>query len=132
MLLMVAGSFLTFKAVQSNSAVYGLGEAILMTAAFIVPLWGWSRLTRVLIHYAYTARIPVLIVMYLAFQGKWGTHYDAMPPGFPSKGLATDFLILAVFPQMFLWIAFTVLVGTLSGAITAAIAKGRKPAAQAA
>jgi hypothetical protein len=132
MLLLVAGGYLGFSAVQSNSAVKGLGGLVLFAAAFLVPLKGWTSLTKVLIAYGYAARIPVLVVMFFAFQGKWGTHYDAMPPSFPSKGFAADFLTLAVFPQMFLWIAFTVLVGTLFGAVTAAIAQRRKPAAQAA
>ncbi len=89
-------------------------------------------MAKVLLAYAYAARIPVLVVMFLAFKGSWGTHYDALPPGFVSKGFAADFWNLAVAPQMFLWIAFTVLVGTLFGAVTAAIAQRRKPAAQAA
>jgi len=132
MLLLVGGGFLGFSAFRSNSAVEGLAGVALMAGACIVPLWGWSNLTKVLIAYGYAARIPVLVVMFLAFQGKWGTHYDAAPPGFVSKGFASDFLNLAVFPQMILWIAFTVLVGTLFGAVAAAIAQRRKPAVQAA
>jgi hypothetical protein len=58
--------------------------------------------------------------------------YDALPPGFVSKGFASDFLNLAVFPQLFLWIAFTVLVGTLFGVMATAIFQRRKPATQAA
>jgi hypothetical protein len=132
LLLLVVGGYLGFSALQSNSVVKGLGGVVLFAAAFVVPLWGWSNLTKVLIAYGYAARTPVLIVMFLAFQGKWGTHYDATPPGFVSKGFASDFLNLAFFPQMFLWIAFTVLVGTLFGAVAAAIAQRRKPAVQAA
>lgn len=131
-LLFVAGGFLGASALQSNSAVKGLGSLIFMVGAFVVPFWGWSSFTKVLIAYGYAARIPVLIVMFLAFQGNWGTHYDALPPGVASKGFVSNFLNFAVVPQMFAWIAFTVLVGTLFGAITAAIAKGRKPAVQAA
>ncbi len=132
MVLLVAGGYLGFLAFQSNSAVKGLGAMACMIGAFIVPLWGWSSLTKVLIAYAYAARIPVLIVMFLAFRGHWGTHYDATGPGYVSKGFASDFFNLAFVPQMFMWIAFTVLVGTLFGAITAAVAGRRKPAVQAA
>jgi hypothetical protein len=132
LVLLVAGAFLGFSAFQSNSAVRGLGALVFMAGAIVAPLWGWSSLTKVLVAYAYTARVPVLIVMYLAFQGKWGTHYDALPRGFVSKGFASDLLNLAVFPQMFLWIAFTVLVGTMFGGVAAAIAQRRKPATQAA
>ena len=131
LVLMVGGAVLGGVAFKSGSAIAGIGALVLLVGAFVVPLWGWSSLTKVLIAYGYAARIPVLIVMYFAFQGKWGTHYDALPPGV-SKGFASDFLNFAVFPQMLGWIAFTVLVGTLFGAVAAAIAQRRKPAVQAA
>jgi hypothetical protein len=130
LVLLVSGGYLGFSAFQSNSAVKGLAAAALMAGAFVVPLWGWSSLAKVLLAYAYAARIPVLVVMFFAFRGNWGTHYDALPPGFVSKGFVSDFLNLAVFPQMFLWIAFTVLVGTLFGAVATAIAHRSKPATQ--
>jgi hypothetical protein len=132
LILLVAGGYLGFAAFQSDSALMGIGSVALMVAAIVVQFWGWPSLAKVLVAYAYAARIPVLVVMFLAFKGRWGTHYDALPPDFVSKGFASDFFNLAVIPQMFLWIAFTVLVGTLFGAVTAAIAQRRKPAAQAA
>ena len=128
LVLLVAGGYLGFKAFQTNSAALGIAALVLMAAAFVSQLWGWPSLAKVLLAYGYAARIPVLVVMFLAFKGSWGTHYDALPPDFVSKGFATDFWNLAVAPQMFVWIAFTVLVGTLCGAVTAAIARGRKPA----
>jgi len=132
LVLVVGGGFLGFKAFQSDSAALGIVALLLMVAAIATQFMGWPSLAKVLVAYAYAARIPVLIVMYLAFKGSWGTHYDALPPDFVSKGFATDFWNVAVVPQMFIWIAFTVLVGTLCAAITAAIAQRRKPAAQAA
>jgi hypothetical protein len=132
LLLMVAGGYLGFSAFQSNSAVKGLAGFALMAGAAVVQFWGWPSLAKVLVAYAYAARIPVLVVMFLAFRGHWGTHYDAIPPGFVSKGFASDFLNLAVLPQLVLWIAFTLLVGTLFGAVATAIAQRSKPATQAA
>ena len=132
LLLFVAGAYLGFLAFQSNSPVTGIGALVLMAGAVVVQLWGWPNLSKVLIAYAYAARIPVLVVMFLAFQGKWGTHYDALPPDFVSKGFVSDFFNLAVFPQLVLWIAFTVLVGTLCGAVATAIAHRGKPAGEAA
>ncbi|MFB3924012.1 MAG: hypothetical protein ACE145_20000 [Terriglobia bacterium] len=132
LVLMVAGGFLGFKAFQADSAIMGIGSLVLMVGAIASQFWGWPSLAKVLLAYAYAARIPVLIVMFLAFQGHWGTHYDALPPNFVSKGFATDFWNLAVAPQMFIWPTFTVLVGTLCAGITAAIVLRRKPAAQAA
>ena len=37
---------------------------------------------RELIAYAFAARIPVLIVMFFAMRGGWGTHYDAVEARF--------------------------------------------------
>ena len=130
--LLVAGGYLGFVAFQSGSAVTGIAALALMIGAVAAQFWGWPSLAKVLLAYAYAARIPVLAVMFLAFKGSWGTHYDALPPDFVSKGFASDFWNLAFIPQMFIWIAFTVLVGTLFGAVTAAIAQRRKPATQAA
>jgi hypothetical protein len=130
LVLLVLGGYLGFSAFQSNSAVKGLAALALMAGAIVVPLWGWSSLAKVLLAYAYAARIPVLAVMFFAIRGSWGTHYDALPPGFASKGFGSNFLNFAVFPQLFLWIAFTVLVGTLFGGVATAIAQRRKPAIQ--
>ena len=127
LLLLVGGGYLGAMAFYGNSPIVGLGALALMVGAIVVPFWGWTRLTQALVAYAYAARIPVLIVMFLAFRGHWGTHYDALPPGFVSKGFARDFLNLAVIPQMFLWIAFTLLVGTLCGALAVTIVPHRRP-----
>ena len=129
LLLLAAGGFLLVSA-QFASFAKALTGFSLMAASVVVQLWGWPSLTKVLVAYGYAARIPVMIVVFLAFRGSWGTHYDALPPGYESKGFASDFIGFGVLPQMILWIAFTVLVGTLFGAVAAAIATRRKPAAQ--
>ncbi|PYV10923.1 MAG: hypothetical protein DMG23_05930 [Acidobacteria bacterium] len=129
LLLLVSGGYLLFSA-QFASLAKTVAGFSLMAATVVVQLWGWPSLTKVLVAYGYAARIPVLIVVFLAFRGSWGTHYDALPPGYESKGFASDFIGFGVLPQMILWIAFTVLAGTLFGAVAAAIATRRKPAAQ--
>jgi hypothetical protein len=80
--------------------------------------------------YAFAARIPVLVVMYLALSGKWGTHYDAVPPRFQEMALWKKFFEVAVLPQMSLWIGYTVVVGALFGE-TGALLFGRKRSVQA-
>jgi hypothetical protein len=59
----------------------------------------------------------VAVIMFFAMLGNWGTHYDyvGMPPQF-SMPLVSRYLWLAFFPQLFAWVAFTITVGTLSGA----------------
>jgi hypothetical protein len=107
-----------------NVAVIGL---LLMLASAFIPGIGWRSLGNSLVAYAFAARIPVLIVMFLAMRGNggqgWGTHYDAAPPNFLPHSFAAKFLHLAVFPQMTLWIGWTAVVGSIIGVIVAAIAR---------
>lgn len=86
-----------------------------------------------MVAYAFAARIPVLIVMYLAMHGNsgagWGTHYDAVPPPLVHVPLATKFLYAGILPQMTMWIGFTVVVGSLIGVVVAAVVRpGRRAA----
>jgi hypothetical protein len=106
---------------------------LIMAAAAVLQLNPWPALAKALLAYGYAARIPVAIVMYLAIQGSWGTHYDAFGPA--DKG-AMDFwpkyAALGLEPQLIFWVVFTVIIGTLFGTIAAAIARRSKPATQAA
>jgi hypothetical protein len=62
--------------------------------------------------------------MYFALRGGWGTHYDAIPPGFPENlEFWTKYVQLAVVPQMIMWIAFTTVVGSLVGGIALAVTR---------
>ena len=105
-----------------------LGLLLVILGPTMVSL-GWPALFKVLVAYGYAARIPVAILMFFALRGHWGTHYDAVPPNYsgPSSFLGR-YMMLAFLPQMVMWIAFTVLVGTLLGTIAAAIAVRSKPA----
>lgn len=89
---------------------------------------GWPALFKVLVAYGYAARIPVLIVMFFAIRGHWGTHYDALPATYagPTSFFA-KFLVTAVVPQMIMWIAFTVLVGAIAGSLVAGLVLHKKP-----
>jgi hypothetical protein len=57
--------------------------------------------------------------MYIAMSANggtgWGTHYDVAGPGFTVTSFAQKFFEASVIPQMFFWIAYTVIVGTLFG-----------------
>jgi len=126
----VAGSFTAFGG-SINPARVVIGLALMAGGALlVVPVW--RELFKVLVAYAYAARIPVAIVMYFAMRGNWGTHYDAIPPGYPMNvPFWTKYLQLGILPQFVLWVAFTILAGTLFGAIVVAVrgrAKGPAPA----
>jgi hypothetical protein len=101
-----------------------------LAAAIQYPVW--PALFKTLLAYGYAARIPVLIIMFFAMKGAWGTHYDAVTPDAPPDmhSLGPEFFWLAFLPQMFAWVGFTIWSGSLFGSIAAAIARRRKPAAQ--
>jgi hypothetical protein len=93
---------------------------------------GWPALFKVLVAYGYAARIPVAIVMLLALRGHWGTHYDALPADYTGPAsFFGQYMVIAFLPQMFIWIAFTVLVGALIGTLVTALVSrgGTTPAA---
>jgi hypothetical protein len=112
-----------------------LAYLVMLVAAFI-PGIGWRSLGNALLAYAFAARIPVVIVMYLAMVGNggqgWGTHYDVPPPNFTFPSLAARFFYTGVAPQLGFWIGWTAIVGSIFGIITVAIGGWGKKAAPAA
>lgn len=116
---------------QLNTLVKIVVGIILAVLAIGLQYSGWPRLFNVLLAYAYAARIPVLIVMYIAMRGDWGTHYDVAPPNFPpDTTFWSKFMQIAFLPQMFLWIAFTIITGMVTGSIAAAIKKRKNLTSQ--
>ncbi len=107
---------------------------IVMLVAAIIPRAGWRSFGNTLLAYAFAARIPVLVVMYLAMSANgglgWGTHYDAAEPPFTHLPLGVKYFDLAIVPQMTLWIGYTVVVGALFGIVlTALFRRSRQSAA---
>ena len=113
-----------------------LAAFLLMLIAGFVPLPGWRSLGRVLLAYAFAARLPVLIVMYLAMTGNggagWGTHYDAVNPLLAHLSFGRKYFYAAILPQLTMWIGWTAILGSIFGALVAAIAGRGKQAAPAA
>jgi hypothetical protein len=100
----------------------GMGYASRLSINFIVTLIGlvlsavaWPILAKALLAYGYASRIPVAIVQFLAMHGHWGTHYDALDPGFPPIGFWPTFLRVSFVPNVFFMEAYTVVVGALVG-----------------
>jgi hypothetical protein len=102
---------------------------LFMAVAAAIQYFGWPSLFKTLLAYGIASRLVVVVVMFLAIRGHWGTHYDyvGMPPQFQMP-LWSGFFWLAFFPQLIFWVGFSILAGTLSGSITAAILRGRKTA----
>ena len=109
---------------------------LLALASALVPRLGWRSFGNALLAYAFAARIPVLVVMFIAMSANggqgWGTHYDVAGPGFVVTSFAQKFIDLAFFPQMSLWIGWTAVIAGLFGTIVTAIFHPGKHAAPAA
>ena len=115
-----------------HAGYYGQLAAFCVSFALAAALQypAWPALFKTLLAYGYAARIPVLIIMFLAMKGAWGTHYDAVTPEAPPDmhSLGPGFFWLAFLPQMFAWVGFTIWSGSLFGSIAAAIVNRRQPA----
>ena len=98
-----------------------------VAAAAAFQFFAWPALAKALFAYAFAARMPVAILMFFAMLGNWGTHYDAVPEGFPEAGLAFEYLWLGLLPQMVFWVGFTVLAGVLFGSAVFALRKTSPP-----
>ena len=135
LVVLVLGGVLAGATFAHPSILTLVAFLVMLVAAFI-PGIGWRSLGNTLLAYAFAARIPVLIVMFLAMRGNggqgWGTHYDAVAPTFAQASFARKFLYMAVLPQMTLWIGWTVVLGSIIGVIVVAIARRGKQAAPAA
>ena len=130
-LLIIVGGFVLASVVfHLGTPLFIISANLIAAVGGLIQLKGWPSLSRILLAYGYAARLPVVMVMFYAIKGNWGTHYDGPPPGFPNLGWFSEFALTGLLPQLLIWIAFTMITGALAGAIAAAIARKRKPALQ--
>jgi hypothetical protein len=107
------------------------GGFAVATAVVLLVVWGaWPPFFRVMLAYAFASRLPVILVMGIAMNAGWGTHYELGPPGYPEMGPVVKFVVLALFPQLTAWIAYTVLSGGLVGGLAALALRGRSAASE--
>jgi hypothetical protein len=99
--------------------------AVLSLAAAVAAALAWPAAGAALLAYAAAVRGLVVLVSWVAFARAWGTHYDAVPSGFPPMRWPPRFLLLGVLPQMTIWIAFTVALG-LAFAVVGWMAASRR------
>lgn len=124
--LNTALGFGTFAMVASPVVQLGL-FAVTSWIAIAAARPGWPSLWRVLLAYAFAARVPVLIVMLLSIFGGWDTHYAKPRPDFPSMGAWGVFFWTALLPQFSVWIYLTVVGGMIFAALAAAVSGRRGP-----
>lgn len=132
-LVVVGGIVAELRRAPGALSAWTLIGTLMIAAGGLVQFMSWRLFAKTLLAYAFVARLPVAIVMFYAIRGNWGTHYDALPPGY---GGPTDFLgkyvSIALIPQFIFWIAYTMIIGALIGGIVLAIAGRGKVAPQAA
>lgn len=129
-ILMITGGVIAFSPLLGFPGKEIVGMALFVLSV-ILPFRVWSKLSKVMLAYALAARIPVAILMFFAIRGQWGTHYDVLPDGFPTDaGFWMTYIQIGLIPQMTIWIAFTIIIGLLTGGITAAIVQRGRPVAQ--
>lgn len=132
LVLFIAGGVIAINPSISFPGKEAVGLLFLLLAIGL-QYPGWPQLFKTLLAYGYAARIPVLIVMFFAISGNWGTHYDVVPPGFPADTpFWPKFLQIAFLPQMILWIGYTIITGMICGSIATAIRQKRNQTTQAA
>ena len=107
----------------TGAVLQQLGFGVAALVAVLITRKAWPAFFQTMLAYAFASRLPVLIVMFLAMMGEWGTHYELGPPGYPETGFLTKFFLIAVMPQMTFWIMFTMVFGTFFGGIAAVIVK---------
>jgi hypothetical protein len=89
--VLVLGSVVLFFGFTKQMVVVALLGGVIQLASAFVARIGWPALGNTLLAYAFAARIPVVVVMYIAMSANggtgWGTHYD-VAPGFTVTSLA--------------------------------------------
>lgn len=129
----VIGLLVTMGGFFLANMIFHGGPMLIVAANFmagvggLIQLYGWPGLSRILLAYAFAARIPVAAIMFFAIKGSWGTHYDGPPPGFPEMAWFSKFVLIGLLPQLIGWVTFTLIFGALAGAIAIAIARKQNP-----
>lgn len=118
------GYFLTAAVKPSAPGTFLLWGMVSVVVA-LMSISTWPALAKPLLVYALGARVPVLLVMWLAMRKGWGTHYDAIPPGFPFYAPLERWLWTGLLPQATIWVAFTLAVGTAFSAAGVYLASRR-------
>lgn len=117
--IFVAGFLLFQKIIQNFTGIVLMWTMAALAGA--LQILSWRGLFKVLAAYAYSARVPVAIVMLVATLRNWPSHYNANAPGLsPMMG----FFLFGFVPQLVWWVSFTIVLGTLAGVMAAALSGG--------
>ena len=110
----------------ANISVYNV--LLILWAVAILSVYlrhlAWPALCRLLVAYGMGARIPVVVIMFFALRGHWGTHYDR-PSGPWRWNFWPTFLWFDLFEELLYWVSFTVAFGSLAGSLAACWRNGK-------
>jgi hypothetical protein len=113
--VLLGGAFALVKSAVGQLAVLTVTSWI----AIVVARPAWPALWRVLLAYAVSARIPVLLIMFASIFGGLDTHYAKPRPDFPEMGPWGLFFWTALLPQGSIWFFLTIVGGLLFGSLAA-------------
>jgi len=120
--VLAAAGFQRPTASPSQFLLIGAGAVL----GIAVTRSGWPRLWHTLLAYGFAARVPVAVVILLGILNGWNTHYDTPPPGLPDLDPLARWVAIGVIPQFTIWVAVTVILGTLSGVASLVLVPPRR------
>jgi hypothetical protein len=88
----------------------------------LLAMTAWPALFGVNLTYGVLARVPVMVVIWLAVTKGWNVHYAKVPPLMPPMA-GNDLALFLALGQAGFWIPYTIMVGGFSGALAAALAR---------
>jgi hypothetical protein len=89
----------------------------------LLVLWAWPSCWLALLLYGILARVPVIVIQYVALDRNWDTHYAKVHPKMPKDMSIADKGYALMMAQATLWIPFTILVGGLFAVVGAMTVK---------
>ena len=119
--LTFVGLIVMYKGAPNTRLEFQFAGAVIILIAIYIMRAAWPDYWRIMVSYAIAARVPVIVIMFYAIRGNWGTHYDAVPPDVTFPDWYAKFVQAGLIPQIFLWIPFTVILCGLLGILTATI-----------
>lgn len=128
----VIGTFVYVQAVEEHdmNTLEGMKSAtfsitIGLAIAAVIALVAWPRLWLVNLGYALLARIPVVVITYIACAQQWGTHYEKLGPNdLAAEPMAKAFWLS--YAQLTFWPVNTIVFGGLCGSLAALLLVKRK------
>lgn len=118
MLLLLGFSISFLLDVQFTGKLLSGYIVVAFAAGLQIP--SWPRLAKTLFAYGLAVRVPIVIVMLLALQGHWGTHFDNVQAKYAHMSFGPMIFYFALLPQLIFWVAFTMVTGAFVGGIAAA------------